>query len=57
MYRYIVNLLTNQECLITLMKWNFGIKNFFTYLNNKCDVMCLTLSYTALYIDGCVSYI
>lgn len=50
-----MRLLTNQKCLVMLMKWSFGIKNFFTYLNNKCDG-CLTLSCTAVYIDGCVSY-
>lgn len=36
-YRYIARLLTSVKCLIMLMKWSSEIKNFFTYLNNKCD--------------------
>lgn len=50
-----MRLLTNQKCLIMLIKWGLRMKNFFTYHNNK-RVGCLNLCYTAVYIDDCVSY-
>lgn len=54
-YRYLMRLLTDQKQLIIQMKWSFGIKNLFTYLNNKCDGH-LTLSCTIVYIDSCGAY-